>query len=838
MTTVEKKPVAQSTRLKLAIRGAVQGVGFRPFVFRLAAELGLTGWVNNSPQGVFIEVEGPRDALERFLLRLEREKPPCSFIQSLEASWLDAVGYEQFEIHESETGGDKTTLVLPDIATCPDCLCEIFDPTNRRYRYPFTNCTNCGPRFSIIESLPYDRQNTSMKSFKMCPACHAEYDNPRDRRFHAQPNACPVCGPQLEFWSASGESVFGCHDALMAAANAIRRGQIVGVKGIGGFHLMVDARSKAVVCRLRERKHREEKPLALMFPTLESVKAVCEISPLEERLLRSPEAPIVLLRRIGNRQSAIGNSIAPGNPNLGVMLPSNPLHHLLMAELGFPVVATSGNLSEEPICTDEQEAVERLRDITDVFLVHNRPIIRHMDDSIVRMMLNREMVLRRARGYAPLPIMVGTRSTVSQTSPENGDAVEHVPTILAVGAHLKNSVALSVGDQVFISQHIGDLETEQANAAFQRVAADLPKLYDAKPEIIAADLHPDYLSTKFALERVAQASLPAGSGGIPAASRNAAQGCAANSQAGSLRYVGVQHHIAHVLSCIAENELEPPVLGVAWDGTGYGLDGTIWGGEFFLVTEHNIERVAHLRLFRLPGGDAAVKEPRRAALGLLHEIFGNDLFRQHDCKLLEAFSAAELGTLTTMLARGLNSPSCCSVGRLFDAVASLTGSRQQMRFEGQAAMELEFALDGVETEDHYDLPLVTCHSLLVLDWSPMIQAILADVARKASVAVISAKFHNALAEAIVAVARQVGEARVALSGGCFQNRYLTERTVTRLRDEGFQPYWHQRVPTNDGGIALGQVVAAIREVRSRGRQSAQTKPQRDQRRLTSAATTN
>ncbi|MGD0746148.1 MAG: carbamoyltransferase HypF, partial [Verrucomicrobiota bacterium] len=418
------KPAAPGRlRLKLVVRGAVQGVGFRPFVFRLATGLQLAGWVNNSPPGVFIEVEGPRATLEKFLLRLETEKPPRSFIQSLEASWLDSVGYSRFEIRESAIGGNKTALVLPDIATCPDCLREVFDPKNRRYRYPFTNCTNCGPRFSIIESLPYDRANTSMKSFTMCPQCQAEYDDQRDRRFHAQPNACPVCGPQLALWRSGPakreqnaahfpsknnqpRSAGSSDDALLAAAVAIRAGKIVAVKGLGGFHLMADARNDKAVRRLRKRKHREEKPLALMFPFLEDIQAECDVSPLEKRLLLSPEAPIVLLKRIANRQSQIVNSVAPGNPYLGAMLPYTPLHHLLLTELGFPVVATSGNLSDEPICKDEHEALERLGGIADVFLVHNRPIVRHVDDSITRVMLDRELVLRRARGYAPLPVVV------------------------------------------------------------------------------------------------------------------------------------------------------------------------------------------------------------------------------------------------------------------------------------------------------------------------------------------------------------------------------------------------------------------------------------------------
>jgi hydrogenase maturation protein HypF len=770
-------------RLKVAVRGAVQGVGFRPFVFRLASELKLVGGVNNCPQGVFIEVEGPHSALENFLLRLEMEKPPRSSIQSLEASWRDAVGYNSFEIRESETGGDKTALVLPDIATCPDCLREIFDPKNRRYRYPFTNCTNCGPRFSIIESLPYDRANTSMKQFKMCPECQAEYNDPTNRRFHAQPNVCPVCGPQVELWECGDMSPLSKRghvralqndDALLATAQALREGKIVAVKGLGGFHLMVDARNDKAVSRLRERKHREEKPFALMFPSLETIRIECAVLSLEERLLRSPEAPIVLLKKIGNRQSAIGNSVAPGNPHLGVMLPYTPLHHLLMAESGFPAVATSGNLSDEPICTDEHEALERLGGIVDLFLVHNRPIVRHVDDSIVRVMLDREMVLRRARGYAPLPITIESRVQ----SPKS-------KVVLAVGAHLKNSVALSVGNQVFVSQHIGDLETEPANNAFRRVIADFEKLYEAEPQIITADLHPDYLSTKFARELVTRAR--------------------------DMRYVGVQHHIAHVLSCMAENEITPPVLGVSWDGTGYGLDGTIWGGEFFQIADKQMERIAHLRPFRLPGGDKAVREPRRAAIGLLYEMFGDAIFEREDLASIVAFSRVELAALRTMLAKKLNSPQTSSVGRLFDAVASLIGLRQQIHFEGQAAMELEFAIGGIETDEHYALSLVTHHSSLILDWSPMVKAISADVKAGMPAGIISAKFHNALVEAIIAIAKHLGESCVVLSGGCFQNRYLTERAVRRLRTEGFCPYWHQRVPPNDGGIALGQVVAALRQ---------------------------
>ena len=832
--------VGLSARLRIVVRGAVQGVGFRPFIYRLAGGAGLQGWVNNSAQGVFIEVEGSRTDLEAFLLRIEADKPPRSSIQSLEASWLDPVGYVGFEIRQSETGGAKTALVLPDIATCPDCLSEIFDPVNRRYGYPFTNCTNCGPRFSIIEALPYDRANTSMKGFVMCPQCQAEYDAPLDRRFHAQPNACPICGPHLELWDRKGavvpfegapplggsnvgnlgtqqqdpdaavnsplpqsksrapmlpperRSPDSSASAIAAAVDAIRQGQILAVKGLGGFHLMVAAQNDEAVRRLRELKHREEKPFALMFPSLSVIKAACEVSPLEERLLRSPEAPIVLLRRRSDA-SVLSPALVPGNPNLGVMLPYTPLHHLLMSALGFPVVATSGNLSDEPICTDERDALQRLSGIADLFLVHNRSIVRHVDDSIMRVMMGRELVLRRARGYAPLPI---------QLRSSTGD------TVLAVGAHLKNNITLSVGSQAFISQHIGDLETDQAHEAFRRVINDLQALYESRLAIIAADAHPDYLSTKFAHDLVGQASLPAGGAGIPARTQSRQPP----------QLVTVQHHIAHVLSCMAENELEPPLLGVSWDGTGYGLDGTVWGGEFFLVTETSCERVAHFRQFRLPGGDKAVKEPRRVALGLLYEMFGEAAFSMAELAPVASFSPADLGLLRTMLARNLNSPLTSSVGRLFDAVASLAGLRQQVRFEGQAAMELEFALEGITAAEAYDVTLrsnhasrITNHVPLLLDWSPMIEAILADLKRGLPTSQISARFHNALAEVIVTVAKQIGQPRVVLSGGCFQNRYLTERAVQRLREAGFRPYWHQRIPPNDGGIALGQVVAALRQ---------------------------
>ena len=746
------------------LRGAVQGVGFRPFVYRLANELRLPGWVTNSAQGVVIEVEGAKEDLDSFLLRIERDRPPRASIQSLESSFLDPVGFSGFAIRESDGTGATTAVVLPDIATCADCLREIFDPANRRYLYPFTNCTNCGPRFTIIEALPYDRPNTTMRGFSMCGDCRHEYEEPLDRRFHAQPNACPACGPQVTLWESSGRVLAARHDAIRAAAEAIRSGRILALKGLGGFHLLVDARNQEAVLQLRKRKHREEKPLALMVPSIESANAYCHVSELEARLLCSPESPIVLLaRRQDSPLESIASGVAPRNPYLGMMLPYTPLHHILLRELDFPVVATSGNLSDEPICTDEQEALTRLGGIADLFLVHDRPITRHVDDSIVRILLGRELVLRRSRGYAPLPIHLA----------------QSPPPVLAVGAHLKNTIAASVGSQVFVSQHIGDLETAQAFEAFQRVIGSFERLYDLRPGSVAADAHPDYLSTQFA----ARSGLPV---------------------------LRVQHHYAHVLSCMAENRLEGSCLGVAWDGTGYGLDGTVWGGEFLRPSATSFERVAHLRTFCLPGGERAVQEPRRSAVGLLYEIFGEALFAMDQLAPVRVFSAQERRTLQGMLAKRINCPRTSAAGRLFDAVAAILTLHLRAQFEGQAAMELEWALAREDTDDCYPMKVVADTSPMIVDWEPMVREILADTRQGVAAGRIAAKFHNALVESIVAVAGRIGEERVVLTGGCFQNRYLTERAVHRLRAEGFRPYWHQRIPPNDGGIALGQVVAAAR----------------------------
>lgn len=752
-------------RLRVQLRGAVQGVGFRPFVFRLAHELGLNGWVMNSSGGAIIEVEGPGERVHGFLSRLQVEKPPRASYQHLDSVYLDPAGHESFEIRASDGAGAKTAVILPDIATCPDCLREVFDSGNRRFRYPFTNCTNCGPRFTIITALPYDRARTTMQRFRMCEACQAEYDNPHNRRFHAQPNACPDCGPQLELWDASGRTLAGRDEALKAAARVIREGRILALKGLGGFQLIVDARNEDAVRKLRIAKGREEKPLALMYPSLEMIKSACDVSSPEVLLLSSPQSPITLLRQgdAGSVSSTdVAPSVAPGNPNLGVMLPYTPLHHLLMEELRVPVVATSGNRSDETICTDEVEAVRRLHGIADFFLVHDRPIARHADDSVVRVSLGRELVLRRARGYAPLPV----------------ELEEPIPPLLAVGGHLKNSVAWSAGPNVFISPHIGDLDTAQAFDVFEQIVTTLPAIHESVPSAVACDLHPDYQSTRFA-------------------------------ESLNLPLVRVQHHYAHVLSCMAENGLRAPVLGVAWDGTGYGADGTIWGGEFLRINVDSYSRDAHFRTFPLPGGEAAIREPRRAALGLLYEMWGERAFETSEAASL-GFTRLDLEVIHSMFRSDVNSPTTSSVGRLFDAVAALTGIRLLSRFEGQAAMELEFALEGTALDATYPFTLNRDTIPLVVDWEPVLTAIIHDIGNGVAPSGVSARFHNTLAKIIVAVAQHLGLKAIALSGGCFQNRYLTEHAVQGLRDAGFAPYWHQRVPPNDGGISLGQIVAARR----------------------------
>ncbi len=748
-------------RMRFVVDGAVQGVGFRPFVYRLARGLDLTGWVANSTRGVTIEVEGPHARLTDFGRRLRGETPPLAVIQGLETAELPPRGTSGFEIRRSEAEGEHTAVVLPDAATCSHCLGEVRDPDDRRYRYPFTNCTDCGPRYTIIRDMPYDRSRTTMMAFTMCRACRQEYERPGDRRFHAEPNACPACGPQLSLTDCLGRVLERRDDALRAAGRAIRAGRIVAVKGVGGFHLLVDARDDGAVRRLRARKHREAKALAVMAPTLAAVGDIARLPPLEQELLTSPAAPIVLLE---SRGRDLAPSVAPNNPDLGVLLPYTPLHHLLLADLGFPVVATSGNLSDEPLCFRDDDALERLCNVADLFLIHDRGIERPVDDSVVRVVAGRELVLRRGRGYAPFPVTLGGA----------------LPPLLAVGGHMKNTLAVSAGRQIVVSPHIGDLDGEEARHTLADTADALCLLYRVEPAAVATDAHPDYASTSYARGT-----------GRP--------------------LITVQHHYAHVLACMADNGLAPPVLGFAWDGTGLGADGTIWGGETLLVSRSGFTRQAWLRPFPLPGGERAVREPRRSALGVLYEI---------DRAAAEAsplFRPAERAVFVAAMRGHVRSPLTSSAGRLFDAVAALLGLGDVSRFEGEAAMALEFALRGLEGDARYDFDMAPDpDGGLVIDWRPALEGVRADVAARAAPGAISLRFHNTLAEIIVAVSRRCGIADIALSGGCFQNKYLTERAVARLRAEGFSPHWHRRIPPGDGGLAVGQIVGAARALAAGG----------------------
>ncbi len=748
-------------RVRIDVRGAVQGVGFRPFAWREATARGLAGFVVNTPAGVTIEAEGAPAAIAGLIAAIETAPPSNASILDLAVEAIWPRGDVGFAIRNSVVEGAATATVLPDLAVCDDCLAEMRDPADRRYRYPFVNCTQCGPRFSIVEALPYDRAGTSMRHFPMCTACRAEYRDPADRRFHAEPIACPACGPQLALWDGAGETRATRHDALLAAAAALRDGAIVAVKGIGGFHLMVDARDEAAVRRLRRRKGRPDKPLAVMFASLADLAREAETSEAEAMLLASPARPIVLVRKCGG---ALAEAVAPRNPYLGAMLAYAPLHHLLLGQCSFPLVATSGNRTSEAIVIDEHEALARLAGIADLFLVHDRPIVRPLDDSVARIVAGRPQLIRRARGYAPATIPAGIE-----------------PGILALGGHLKAAVALSTGAGVILGQHLGDLDTPEARDAYDVATRDITGLHRTPPRLVVCDLHPDYHSTRTA-ERF----------GVPV--------------------VAVQHHVAHIAACMAEHGLASPVLGVAWDGTGYGPDGTVWGGEFLRIDAAGWHRVACLRPFRIPGGEAAIREPRRSALGLLFAAFGRDALVMSDLPAVAAFTPAERITLATMLERGVNAPVTTSAGRLFDAVAALVDLRQCTTYEGQAAAELEWAAASPDPGAAYDFPIRDGDggAPLQVDWEPALHAILADLRSGVAAGVISGAFHRGLALAIAAVAARFGEATVVLSGGCFHNGRLTEAAVAELRAAGLTPWWHERVPANDGGLALGQAWWAAR----------------------------
>lgn len=758
MTRLATRPEAASARIRrrIVLGGRVQGVGMRPFLYCNATASGLSGWVRNAPQGVVVEVEGGRDSVSDFIERLRASPPPGARIDWIDAEATPIVGEDGFHVLTSDAGGLPETEISPDLATCGDCLRELFDPKDRRYRYPFIACAHCGPRYSILESLPYDRARTSMRRFAMCEACRTEYENPADRRFHAEPIACPACGPRLDLLNARGDRLARDDAALAQTAAALRAGGIVAVKGVGGFHLFADARNDGALRRLRLGKRRAEKPFAVMYPTLDDLRADCRVSREEAELLESAASPIVLLRRSAPRLSAL---VAPGLPWLGAFLPYAPLHHLLLRDLGFPVVATSGNPGGEPIVAEEGEALERLSDVADLFLTHDRPIVRPIDDSVLRVVAGRALVLRRARGYAPAPIRVDGVSS----------------GVVAVGGHLKTTIAVTRADVVILSPHIGDLDGAGARAAHRRAIQDMLALHGVSPRLAACDLHPDYAS-----------SACAESLDVPVAP--------------------VQHHLAHVAACMAENGLAPPLLGVAFDGAGFGAGGGLWGGEFLLVEKGRWRRVAHLRPFRLPGADAAMREPRRAAFGLLYEVFGERAASLTGLAPVASFSESERAVMTAMVKSDLNAPLTTSAGRLFDAFAALAGLRQRASYEGQAAAEFEGAAEGVNMPPYPFILADGAGGALVVDWRPALDAALRDIRAGHGAGVVSAAFHLGLARAIAMVAERLNERRIALSGGCFQNARLTEAAIDALRAAGIEPFWHRLAPPNDGGLAFGQAV--------------------------------
>lgn len=733
-------------RLRLVVSGVVQGVGMRPFVYRLAKELGLRGWVRNSTIGVEIEVEGELQALESMRLRILTEAPPQSSIHNCQTVWLEPVGYVGLRVVESEALAPPEVFITPDLATCSECIAELLDSSNPRYLHPFITCTNCGPRYSIVTGLPYDRANTTMQQFEMCKECQREYHDPSNRRFHAQPICCNECGPTLQLQTQECVLATG-FEAIERAASALLAGQIVAVKGIGGFHFCVNAADEDAVSRLRLRKRREEKPLALLYPDLKSLQQDCLTSPQEELLLGSAAAPILILER--KQRCSVAHNVAPDTRSLGAMLPHNPIQHLLTRAVGTALVATSGNLTDEPIAIDVEDAMKT--GIADLYLTHNRPIAHRVDDSIVRVMAGSAVTMRLGRGYAPLQIQL----------PEARSSV------IALGGHLKNSIAVISGSRLVLSQHIGDLSCASTQDALMNTSKQLTEMLHAKPNEVVCDLHPDYASTRLASNF-------------------------------DIDMRQIQHHQAHIASCMLDNSLHGELLGIAWDGSGYGLDGTIWGGEFIAFDRSGFHRVGHLRQFPLIGGERAVKEPRRSALGLLYEVYREDVW-EHPV-LGRMFTLDELRLLRTAVEKGINCPMTTSAGRLFDAVAAICGLCYRSSYEGQAAMLLEAAIK--KSDMRYEFELHHLEGVMVLDWEAMLKQIL----KEADVSCISVKFHNTLAEMIVLMAHRSGYEQVVLTGGCFQNRYLTERVVERLRDEGFRPYWHRRIPPNDGGIAAGQTL--------------------------------
>jgi hydrogenase maturation protein HypF len=759
-------------RRSILVHGLVQGVGFRPFVYNLAVGLGLVGSVRNLTGVVRIEIEGNPEDLDRFLAELANRPPPLARIQSLTWEEQPLRGDREFRIESSSSQGQGPVVISPDVATCPECLAELFDPADRRFGYPFLNCTNCGPRLTIITGAPYDRHRTTMAKFAMCDACRAEYDDPADRRFHAQPTACAACGPRLRLLNASGRQVW-TEQPLEPFAEAIRAGRIGALKGLGGYHLACDARSPAAVAELRRRKHRDEKPLAVMVADEEEAAALCEIDAAERALLASHRRPIVLLRE--RLPGIVAREVAPGNPWLGVMLPYTPLHHLLFRAVGgIPLVMTSGNRSDEPIAYDDDDAVHRLAGIADLFLVHDRDIHVRCDDSVSRMVDGIELPVRRSRGYAPQPMTLPLECPVP---------------ILAVGGQLKVTFALGSGNQAFLGHHMGDLDHYEAYKAFRQDVELYRQLFGITPECLAHDLHPDYATTRYAEEI-------AGRSGI--------------------RLLSVQHHHAHLTSCMAEHGLTEPVIGVTFDGTGYGTDGNVWGGEFLIGDYRGFHRAAYLRYVGMPGGEKAIREPWRMAMSHMLDA---------DVELSgikERILPAEFTLVFRMLERGVNTPLTSSAGRLFDAVAAIAGVRDRVTYEGQAAMELEWLAESVPEDGGYPFDIesseaeISLGSTLIVDTRPLIRAVAEDTLKGRSAALIARQFHTTLNELIASVcvrlsaATSVGD--VVLSGGVFLNALLTHEVSQRLSSEGFRVFRHRLVSPGDGGLSLGQLAVAASRV--------------------------
>ena len=755
--------MAYLKRLQINLAGLLQGIGFRPYVYRLATTHKLAGWVANDRDRVLIEIEGEAEQLADFLSDLQNHVPACGHISDLQQQATPATGQQGFYFKPSLNADHQAAVfACPDIVVCDACVAELFDPNNRRYQHPFISCCHCGPRYSVMLGLPYDREQTSLRDFPLCEQCAAEYQNPSDRRFFAQTIACPDCGPQLSFCDATGKFINHGQSALALTIKALQQGKIIALKAIGGFQLLVDANNVTAVARLRTLKHRASKPFAVMVGSVAQAKQLCELTQTEQQLLSSSAAPIVLAKA---KPSLLLNNAAPKQALLGIMLPSSPVHHLIMAGLQTPVIATSGNRHGEPICIDNAQAFHNLNGLADSFLVHDRAILRPLDDSIVRVFSDMPTVLRRARGYVPTPIKLK----------------QAITTTLAVGGQLKNTVAIAHGHYVMLSQHLGDLEQRETTEQHSNTIADLSQFYALKPQRVISDNHPDYVSSQYALLL-----------GLPLQT--------------------VQHHYAHVLACMAEHQLEPPVLGVAWDGTGLGTDKQLWGGEFLQITQNAWHRIAYCRPFPLVGGFVAIKESRRAALGLLYAWLGDELFNGNYLNLLNAFSASELSLLRGMLNKQLNCPMTSSIGRLFDAFSSLLALCQINEFEGQAAMALEScAMRYIVQHDKIVFPRSVwqrdADECLVLDWQLLLESVLADLA-VCSHEEIAARIHHSLADWIFTVAEKNNAKRIVLSGGCFQNAYLVDAIVKAKQAPHYTLFRHADIPPNDGGLALGQIYAA------------------------------